>query len=80
MRRFRLNNRTKESIHASTGMSTDFISMTDIDMIDSNIESRIGKKLTFSTVIGGLIPRGSVYLMFQRFFSREEIDRKLSKI
>ena len=80
MRRFRLNNRTKKSIHASTGMSTDFISMTDIDMIDSNIESRIGKKLTFSTVIGGLIPRGSVYLMFQRFFSREEIDRRLSKI
>ena len=80
MRSFKLNNRTKESIHVGTGMSTDFIANTDIDMIDSNIESRIGKKLTFSTVIGGLIPRGSVYLMFQRFFSREEIDRKLSKI
>lgn len=80
MRSFKLNNKTKESIHANTGMSTDFISNTDIDKIDSNIESRIGKKLTFSTVIGNLIPRGSVYLMFNRFFSREEIDRKLSGI
>ena len=80
MKMFKLNNRTKESIHAGTGMNTDFISNSDIDKIDSNIESLIGKKLTFSTVIGGLISRGSVYLMFERFFTRKEIDRKLSKI
>lgn len=77
---FKLNNKTKESIYASTGMKTDFIANADIDKIDSNIESRIGKKLTFSTVIGGLLPRGSVYLMFERFFTSKEIDKKLSNI
>lgn len=77
---FKLNNKTKESIYASTGMKADFIANTDIDKIDSTIESRIGKKLTFSTAIGGIISRGSVYLMFERFFTSKEIDRKLSKI
>lgn len=77
---FKLNNKTKESIHASIGMKTDFIANADIEKIDSNIESRIEKKLTFSTTIGGLISRGSVYLMFERFFTAKEIDRKLSKI
>lgn len=77
---FKLNNKTKESIYASTGMKADLIANTDIDIIDSNIESRIGKKLTFSTLVGGLIPRGSVYLMFERFFTSKEIDKKLSNI
>lgn len=77
---FKLNNKTKESIYASTGMKADLIANTDIEIIDSNIESRIGKKLTFSTLVGGLIPRGSVYLMFERFFTSKEIDKKLSNI
>ncbi len=77
---FKLNSKTKESIHASTGMNVDFIANSDIETIDNKIESKIGKKLSFSTTIGGLIPRGSVYLMFKRFFTKEEIERKLAKI
>ncbi len=80
MSMFKLNNKTKESIYTSTGMDVDFIAKADIETIDSNIESHIGKKLSFSTTIGGLLPRGSVYLMFKRFFTKEEIDQKLSKI
>lgn len=77
---FKLNKETKKSVYASTGMDVDFIAKADINTIDTNIEARIHKKLSFSTFIGGLLPRGSVYLMFKRFITGKEVERKLSKI
>lgn len=75
MGQFRLNNKTKLDIHSITGMDTDFIAGADISVIDSKIEARNNKKLKPATKIGGLLSRGSVYLMSQRFFTHNEIEQ-----
>lgn len=80
MLRFRLNSKTKKDIHSSTGMDVDFIANNDVKVIDSNIESYTDKHLKPATNIGGLLSRGSVFLMFGRFFTNNEIERQLSKI
>lgn len=80
MLRFRLNSKTKKDIHSATGMDVDFIANTDVDTIDSNIESYADACLKPATKIGGLLSRGSVYLMFQRFFTNNEIEHQLSRI
>lgn len=56
------------------------IARADVSEIDANIEKKTGKTLIPAIAIGNLISRGSVYLMFRRFFSRAEIDRQLDKI
>lgn len=56
------------------------IARTDVSVIDANIEKKTGKPLTPAVTIGNLTSRGSVYLMFKRFFSKEEIDTRLDRI
>lgn len=80
MLRFRLNSKSKKGIHSTTGMDADIIANTDVNVIDSNIESYADVELKPATKIGGLLSRGSVYLMFQRFFTNNEIEHQLSKI
>ncbi len=80
MARFKLNNKTKSDIHSATGMNTDYIANADVSVIDERIESFTHAKLKPATSIGGLLSRGSVYLMFRRFFTQDEIERQLSKI
>lgn len=80
MRKFKLNKRTKQDILSATGMDVDMIINSDISVVDSNIEERISRKLTPAFKLGGLFSRGSVYLMLNRYFSRNFIDRQLAKI
>lgn len=80
MLKFRLNSKTKNDIRSSTGMDVDFIANNDVHVIDSKIESFNDTHLKPATKIGGLLSRGSVFLMFQRFFTNSEIERQLSKI
>ncbi len=80
MGKFRLNNRTKSEIYSSTGMDSDFIANADVSVIDSRIENLHHTKLKPATLIGGLLSRGSVYLMFKRFFTKTEIEQQLSRI
>lgn len=80
MAAFRLNEDTQKAIRTSTGMDTSFISKTDVDIVDQNIERHTGKKLTPAVSLAGIIPRGSVYLMFNRLFTNKEIDSKLAAV
>lgn len=80
MEKFKLNTKTKLDIHSSTGMDANFIANADVSVIDSRIEKLHHTKLKPATKIGGLLSRGSVYLMFQRFFTHNEIEQQLSKI
>lgn len=80
MKSFELNRESLQSIHNLTGMDAMTIARTDVSVIDTNIEKRTGKKLKPAISIGNLSSRGSVYLMFKRFFSKEEIESQLDKI
>lgn len=80
MKSFRLNHNTLASIKASTGLDASTISSSDISVIDETIEKHTGKSLTPSLSLGGIHPRGSVYLMLDRLFTREYIDRQLNRI
>lgn len=80
MNDFRLNEDTLRTIQATTGMDASFISESDISVIDCNIEKKTGKTLEPAISFAGLNPRGSVYLMFKRFFTSKEIDEQLAAI
>lgn len=80
MMNFRLNNKTKRTISSTLGIDFDTLAKTDIDVIDKQIEERNNVRLKPAINLGGLSPRGSVYLMFERLITREEIDNGLSKI
>lgn len=75
-----MNTNTMRTIHAGTGMEASDISQSDISVVDDNIEKFTGRRLEPATSFAGLSPRGSVYLMFKRFFTRQEIDEKLLSI
>lgn len=80
MKGFRLNKETLRSIQASTGMDAAVISHSDISDIEMNIENRIGSPLKPAVSVGGLSPRGSVYLMFNRLISSSQINKALRSI
>jgi len=80
MNQFKLNNETLRHIHAVTGMDARDISMSDVSTVDKFIEKRKGQSLKPAINLGGLSPRGSVYLMFNRFITRKEIDRQIDHI
>lgn len=80
MKSFELNSESLRSIHKLTGMDAMSIAHADVSVIDTNIEKKIGSVLKPAFSIGSLTSRGSVYLMFKRFFSKEEIDSRLDKI
>lgn len=80
MKKFKLNHHTIRSIEKSTGLGHQDLVDTDVMTIDSRIESKTGKKLRYSTSVGGLRPRGSVYLMFNRFLSAKSINDGIAKI
>jgi hypothetical protein len=80
MKQFKLNNQTLATIKASTGLDASTISDSDISVVDKTIENRMGQPLTPSVSLGGIQPRGSVYLMLDRLFTGEYINRQLNKI
>lgn len=80
MKRFELNSESLRSIHNLTGMDAMSIAHADVSVVDTNIEKKIGAPLKPAFSIGNLTPRGSVYLMFKRFFSEEQINSQLDKI
>lgn len=80
MKRFKLSDVTCRGIKMATGMDVQNIIETDVFDIDSHIENRVGRKLTPSVNIGGLTSRGSVFLFFNRLFSREYIDSQIARI
>lgn len=61
-------------------MDAKTIARTDVSEVDANIERKICNILKPTFSIGNLTSRGSVYLMFKRFFSKEEIDSQLARI
>lgn len=80
MKKFELNRQTIRSIEKSIGLGHQDLADTDVMAIDSRIESKTGKKLSYSTSVGGLRHRGSVYLMFNRFLSAKSINDGIAKI
>ncbi len=77
---FRLNKETLDNIKTVTGFDSKVISTTDVLTIDENIEKQSGKKLQPVLSIGGILPRGSVYLMFNRLFTSNDINKGLNRI
>lgn len=80
MNKFTLNNETLQRIHTVTGLDARDISTSDVGKVDSFIEKRKGTVLSPAVNVGGLSPRGSVYLMFSRFLTQKEIDRRIDSI
>lgn len=80
MSRFKLNKETRSDIFSATGMDVEKIINSDISVVDSNIEEHIHHKLKPAFNLGGLLSRGSVYLMLNRYFTRSYIDRQLARI
>lgn len=80
MKKFRLNNDTMQRIFADTGMKVNEIASSDVLAVDACIEDRSGKHLRPAVDMAGLNPRGSVYLMFNRFFTKEDIDKAIARI
>ncbi len=77
---FKLNKRTLNSIRTVTGLDSTVIANTDIMKIDKAIESRNKRSLKPALSLGGIQPRGSVYLMFDRLFTSKEIEQGLAEI
>lgn len=77
---FRLDRETLENIETATGFDSKVISDTDVFTIDKNIEKLSGKRLQPALSIGGLLPRGSVYLMFNRLFTSHDINKGIDRI
>ena len=77
---FLLNKATKDAIKVATGLDASAISGSDISVIEETIERRTNTTLEEAISIGGLQPRGSVYLMLHRFFTAKEVDARLEKI
>ncbi len=80
MKGFKLNKRTLDSVRAVTGLDSTVIANTDIMKIDKDIEKRNKKSLKSALTLGGLQPRGSVYLIFDRLFTSKEIEQGLAEI
>lgn len=80
MKQFKLSEQTKKSIEKTTGLNYETIVNSDVAEIDRKIEKKTGKKLRFSTHVGGLQPRGSVYLMLNRFITAKDINRSIDRI
>lgn len=80
MKGFKLNNITAESICQATGMSIEEIAISDVSVVDNAIQRKIDKELVPSVDLGGILPRGSVYLMFDRFLTSKDIDKGISAI
>jgi len=80
MKEFKLNIKTAESIFKTTGLSLDEIANADVLTVDDAIQTKIDRKLTPAVDLGGLQPRGSVYLMFKRFLTKNDIDKGISAI
>lgn len=80
MSNFRLNTATLRSIKTATGIDAETISTSDVSVIDEAIAKRTGKTLEPSLSVGGLKPRGSIYLMFNRLFTPNEINKEISRI
>ncbi len=80
MKGFRLNDRTAESICHATGMSVEEIAGADVSAVDDAIQRKIDRELTPAVDLGGVLPRGSVYLMFDRFLTKTDINKGISAI
>lgn len=80
MKKFKLNAKTLKSILVDTGMDESFIANADTALIDHHIEKLKKTKLTPALTIGNLSARGSVYLMFKRFFTKKEINSGIMAI
>lgn len=73
MKKFRLNISTLNCIRKETGMDAKDIASDDISSVEANIEKRNGCHLVPAVTMDGLSPRGSVYLMFNRFLQRRKL-------
>lgn len=80
MKEFKLNNKTAESIFQTTGMSVEEIANADVLTVDNSIQKQIDRKLTPAIELGGLLSRGSVYFMFDRFFTEKDINNGIASI
>ena len=81
MTNFKLNEKTKTYLSQKTGFDYTTLIEMSAEEIDKHIEQKvIKKKLKFSKVLSGMIGRGSLYIYFNRFFTRQTIEKELSRI
>lgn len=78
---FRLNEKSKKAIERSTGIKYEVLEQSDLDTLEEQIETKIGKRLTYSSSKDKrLLGRGNVYMFLGRLVGMDVIDKKLSKI
>lgn len=78
---YQLNKKTKDTIEKHLGVSIDNLKNMDFENIDSLIEKKTKKKITFlQTNDSRLLGRGSVFAFLNRFFDFDDVDKKINKI
>lgn len=81
MTNFKLNEKTKAYLSQKTGLDYTALVEMSAEDIDKHIEQKvIKKKLRLSQSLNGMTGRGSLYIYFNRFFTRHNIEKELSRI
>ncbi len=75
-----LNEQTRQTLSRKLGKTYNEMLQMSAEELDALVEARIGKKLTPAFSLKNMVNRGSVYLFFKRFTSRNEIDKRLARI
>ena len=74
-----LNEQTRQTLSRKLGKTYNEMLQMSAEELDALVEARIGKKLTPAFSLKNMVNRGSVYLFFKRFTSRNEIDKRLAR-
>ena len=74
-----LNEQTCQTLSRKLGKTYNEMLQMSAEELDALVEARIGKKLTPAFSLKNMVNRGSVYLFFKRFTSRNEIDKRLAR-
>ena len=82
----KLRKETKKIISKNVGLEFSEIAKKDAEYTEKHIEKKIGKTLEYKGTLnkgprlGGLIPRGNVFVQLNRFIPKGYIEKRLSKI
>lgn len=68
-----LNEQTRQTLSRKLGKTYNEMLQMSAEELDALVEARIGKKLTSAFSLKNMVNRGSVYLFFKRFTSRNFI-------
>ncbi len=80
MKKFKLNNSTKQNLRKTTGLEySQLVEMSAVD-IDNYLQKKAGKRFQLQNRFGNYVNRGSVYLFLNKIMRYEEINRKIARI